>query len=141
MKLPNWLRAGLMTGAFIAVPGLIAALIDVVDDVASWAAGESLNLPDLSTVRSAFVAVVAGAIAAIVAFVVVTIYVEGLAGIARWAVDAVAVGGLTLVAVGAVVYVDVVSLETTTALAIAAFAAIVAFAGGWLGESRGRTSQ
>ena len=63
MKLPNWLRAGLMTGAFVAVPGLLAALIDVVDDVASWAAGESLNLPDLSTVRSAFVAVVAGAIA------------------------------------------------------------------------------
>jgi|GEM_PF-1717264 hypothetical protein len=92
-------------------------------------------------VGAGILGVVAGAIAAIVAFVVVTIYVEGLAGIARWAVDAVAVGGLTLVAVGAVVYVDVVSLETTTALAIAAFAAIVAFAGGWLGESRGRTSQ
>lgn len=61
-RLPSWLRAGVVTGTFVAVPGLIAALLDVVDEVASWAAGETLALPDLSTLRSAAVAVVAGAI-------------------------------------------------------------------------------
>jgi hypothetical protein len=73
-----------------------------------------------------------GALAAVLAFVVVVLLVEELAGPARWAVDAVGTLGLTLVFVGAFVYVDIVSLETTTALAIGALAAVVAFAGGWL---------
>lgn len=61
-RLPNWLRAGVATGTFVAVPGFAAALLDVVNDIASWAAGETLELPDLSTLRTAAVAVVAGGI-------------------------------------------------------------------------------
>lgn len=61
-RLPNWLRAGVATGTFVAIPGFVAALLDVVNDIASWAAGETLQLPDLSTLRTAAVAVVAGGI-------------------------------------------------------------------------------
>lgn len=61
-RLPSWLRAGVVTGTFVAVPGFLAALLDVVGDIASWAAGETLHLPDLSTLRAAAVALVAGAI-------------------------------------------------------------------------------
>lgn len=60
--LPSWLRAGVVTGTFVAVPGFIASMVDVVNDVASWAAGTSVDLPDLSALRAAAVAVVAGAI-------------------------------------------------------------------------------
>lgn len=62
-RLPSWLRAGVVTGAFVAIPGFIATLLDVVNDIASWAAGETLALPDLSALRAAAVAVVAGGIA------------------------------------------------------------------------------
>ena len=62
-RLPNWLRAGVVTGAFVTIPGFIATLLDVVNDVASWAAGTSVDLPDLSALRAAAVAVVAGGIA------------------------------------------------------------------------------
>jgi hypothetical protein len=78
-----------------------------------------------------------GALAAVLVFAVVALLVEELAGPARWAVDAVGALGLTLVFVGAFVYVDVVSLETTTALAVGALAAVGAFAAGWL-NGRGR---
>lgn len=61
-RLPSWLRAGVVTGAFVAIPGFLATLTDIVSDIASWAAGEDVPFPDLSTLRAAAVAVVAGAI-------------------------------------------------------------------------------
>lgn len=62
VRLPNWLRAGIVTGTFTALPGFMAATLDVVNDFASWAAGETVQLPDLAAWRAAAVSVVAGAI-------------------------------------------------------------------------------
>jgi hypothetical protein len=90
------------------------------------------TLGPTADVGAGIVGVGLGALAAVLAFVAVALLVEELAGPARWAVDAVGTLGLTLVFVGAFVYVDVVSLETTTALALGALAAVVAFARGWL---------
>jgi|AntRauTorcE11898_2_1112593.scaffolds.fasta_scaffold12754_2 peptidoglycan/LPS O-acetylase OafA/YrhL len=87
-------------------------------------------------VGAGIVGVGAGALAGILAFVAVALLVEELQGPVRWAIDAVGALGLTLVFVGAFVYVDVVSLETTTALAVGGLAAIVAFAVGWLNGRR-----
>jgi hypothetical protein len=89
-------------------------------------------LAPTADVGAGVVGVGLGALAAVLAFVVVALLVEALAGPARWAVDAVGALGLTLVFVGAFVYVDVVSVETTTALAVGALAAVVAFVAGWL---------
>ena len=97
-------------------------------------------LAPTADIGAGIVGVGLGALAAVLAFVAVALLVEELAGPARWAVDAVGALGLTLVFVGAFVYVDVVSLETTTALAIGALAAVVAFAAGWL-NGRGRDEQ
>ena len=93
-------------------------------------------LAPTADIGAGIVGVGAGALAAILAFVVVALLVEELAGPARWAVDAVGAFGLALVAVGAVVYVDVVSLETTTAVAAGGVVGVVAFAAGWLGHER-----
>lgn len=91
-------------------------------------------LAPTADVGAGIVGVGAGALAAILAFVVVALLVEELAGPARWAVDAVGAFGLALVALGAVVYVDVVSLETTTAVALGATVGVLAFVGGWVGR-------
>ncbi|WP_227133231.1 hypothetical protein [Halorubellus salinus] len=93
-------------------------------------------LAPTADIGAGIVGVGAGALAAILAFVVVALLVEELAGPARWAVDAVGAFGLALVAVGAVVYVDVVSLETTTAVAAGAVVGVLAFAAGWAGHER-----
>lgn len=61
-RLPNWLRAGVVTGTWVALPGFIAATLDVVNDIASWLAGTTVELPNLAAWRAAAVAVGAGAI-------------------------------------------------------------------------------
>lgn len=93
-------------------------------------------LAPTADIGAGIVGVGAGALAAVLAFVVVALLVEELDGPARWAVDAVGAFGLALVALGAVVYVDVVALETTTAVAAGALVGVLAFAAGWLGRER-----
>ncbi|WP_323677892.1 hypothetical protein [Halorubellus sp. PRR65] len=93
-------------------------------------------LAPTADVGAGIVGVGAGALAAVLAFVLVALLAEALAGPARWAVDAVGAFGLALVGVGTVVYVDFVSLETTTAVALGAVVAFLAFAGGWLSGER-----
>ncbi|MFC6954141.1 hypothetical protein [Halorubellus litoreus] len=93
-------------------------------------------LAPTADIGAGIVGVGAGALAGILAFVAVALLVEELAGPARWAVDAVGAFGLALVGVGAFVYVDVVSLETTTAVAAAAVVGVLAFGAGWLSDER-----
>jgi putative exporter of polyketide antibiotics len=72
-RLPNWLRAGLATSFFVAVPGFLLSLAGWLEDLAEWAAGDNLPFPDLSALRQASVAlvlaVVLGAINAAVRYV------------------------------------------------------------------------
>ena len=56
MKLPNWLRAGIATAFFVAVPGFILSLTNWLGDFAEWLAGEDVSFPDISALRSATVA-------------------------------------------------------------------------------------
>lgn len=61
-RLPNWLRAGVVTSVFVALPVFLLSLSDWLADVAEWAAGENVEFPDISTLRSAAVALVFAAI-------------------------------------------------------------------------------
>ena len=73
MRLPNWLRAGVATAFFVAVPGFLLSMVGWLQDLASWAAGDTVEFPDPSVVRKAAVAlvlaVVLGAINAAVRYV------------------------------------------------------------------------
>jgi hypothetical protein len=71
-RLPNWLRAGVITGFFTAAPGFVASVTDWLDDFFSWAAGEPVEFPDLSVLRVAAVSLIAGCVTG------------GLNAIARW---------------------------------------------------------
>ena len=57
-RIPNWLRAGLATSFFVAVPGFLLSLVGWLEDLAEWAAGDNLPFPDLSALRQAAVALV-----------------------------------------------------------------------------------
>lgn len=63
-KLPNWLRAGVVTATFVALPGFIGAVTSWSELFFAWLAGDQAAFPDLSALRSAAVtlgaAVVAG---------------------------------------------------------------------------------
>jgi hypothetical protein len=61
-RLPNWLRAGVVTSVFVALPVFILSLTDWITEVAAWAAGENVAFPDISALRSAAVALVFAAI-------------------------------------------------------------------------------
>lgn len=91
-------------------------------------------LAPTADIGAGIVGVGVGALAALVTFVVVALVADELEGAPRWALDAVGVAGLALVAIGAVVYVDVISIQTTTAVALAFGIAAVSFAGAWLGR-------
>ena len=72
-RLPNWLRAGAATAFFAAVVPFLLSLLGWLEELAEWAAGESVSFPDVSTLRQAFVAlvvaVVVGAVNATVRYV------------------------------------------------------------------------
>lgn len=57
-RIPNWLRAGVATTFFVAVPGFLLSLAGWLGDLAEWAAGDSLVFPDISPLRRAGVALV-----------------------------------------------------------------------------------
>lgn len=57
-RLPNWLRAGVMTTFFAAVIPFLLAVIGWLEEVAEWAAGERLDFPDISVLRTAAVSLV-----------------------------------------------------------------------------------
>lgn len=61
-KLPDWLRAGVVTSLFVALPTFILSVTNWIEEVASWASDETVGFPDVSTLRSAAVAVVFAAI-------------------------------------------------------------------------------
>lgn len=58
-RLPNWLRAGVTTAFFIAVPGFLLSVMGWLEDLFEWAAGDAVAFPDLSVLRRAFVALIA----------------------------------------------------------------------------------
>ena len=62
-RLPNWLRAGVMTAFWAAVVPFTLSLLSWLEEVAEWAAGEPVEFPDISVVRRAFVALVIACIA------------------------------------------------------------------------------
>ena len=72
-KLPNWLRAGVVTAFYTAVVPFLLSMLGWLNDLAEWAGGEGVDFPDLSVVRQAAVAlalaVVVGAINAAVRYV------------------------------------------------------------------------
>ena len=57
-RLPNWLRAGLATAFFVAVPGFLLSLLGWLEELAEWAAGDAVHFPDVSALRRAAVALV-----------------------------------------------------------------------------------
>jgi len=57
-RLPSWLRAGVSTAFFVAVPGFLLSLAGWLGDLAEWAAGDEVDFPDISAVRRAAVALV-----------------------------------------------------------------------------------
>ena len=57
-RLPNWLRAGVATAFFVAVPGFLLSLLGWLEELAEWAAGDAVAFPDLSVLRRAAVALV-----------------------------------------------------------------------------------
>ena len=66
-RLPDWLRAGVMTGVFVFVTGLAATLVGWINDVADWANGAgSTPFPDPSVVRGALVSAGVAAATALV---------------------------------------------------------------------------
>ena len=72
-RLPNWLRAGLVTSFYGAVVPFLLSLLSWLEEVAEWAAGEPVAFPDISLLRQAFVAlvlaVIVGAVNAFVRWV------------------------------------------------------------------------
>jgi hypothetical protein len=61
-RLPNWLRAGVVTGTFTAVLTSGASVLTWLEEFFAWAAGEPVAFPDLSVLRSAVVGVAAGGV-------------------------------------------------------------------------------
>ena len=80
MRLPNWLRAGLATAFFVAVPGFLLSLVGWLEEVAEWAAGDSLTFPDLSALRKAAVALV------------LAVILGGINAAVRWAQERAQIG-------------------------------------------------
>jgi hypothetical protein len=62
-RLPNWLRAGVMTAFYAAVVPFCLSLLSWLEEVAEWAAGEPVSFPDISVIRRAFVALVIAVLA------------------------------------------------------------------------------
>lgn len=63
MKIPDWARAGLMTGVFVFVSGVAATLVGWLNDVASWAdASGGTPFPDPSVLRGALASAAAAAL-------------------------------------------------------------------------------
>ena len=79
-RLPNWLRAGVATAFFIAVPGFLLSLVGWLEEVAEWAAGEPVAFPDLSALRRAAVALV------------LAVVIGGINAAVRWAQERARVG-------------------------------------------------
>ena len=61
-RLPNWLRAGVVTGTFVALPTFLTTLIGWANDLAAYATDPTLPPPDLSIVRGAVVSLALGAV-------------------------------------------------------------------------------
>lgn len=61
-RLPNWLRAGIVTGTLTAILGSAAAILAWLEAFFEWAAGEPVAFPDLSILRAAAVGIAAGAV-------------------------------------------------------------------------------
>lgn len=61
-RLPNWLRAGVITGTLTATLTSGAAVLAWLEGFFEWAAGEPVAFPDLSVLRSAVVGIAAGAV-------------------------------------------------------------------------------
>lgn len=66
-RLPDWARAGVMTGVFVFITGVGATLAGWINDVANWAtAGGTTPFPDPSVVRGAVLSAGAAAATALV---------------------------------------------------------------------------
>ena len=61
-RLPNWLRAGVVSGTFTAVLTSGASVLTWLEDFFAWAAGAPVAFPDLSVLRSAVVGIAAGGV-------------------------------------------------------------------------------
>lgn len=60
--LPNWLRAGVVTGFWAAALPFVAAATSWLEDFFQWASGEpGVHFPDISVLRSATVGLASGA--------------------------------------------------------------------------------
>jgi hypothetical protein len=60
-KLPNWLRAGVTTAAFVFLTLFGLSLADVLNDILEWAAADDVAFPNLEPLGKALVtATVAG---------------------------------------------------------------------------------
>ena len=57
-RLPNWLRAGVATAFFSAVVPFLLSLLNWLEALAEWAAGEPVSFPDVSLLRQAAVSLV-----------------------------------------------------------------------------------
>lgn len=65
--LPDWAKAGVMTGVFVFITGVAATLVGWINDVADWAnGGAQTPFPDPSVVRGALVSAAVAAATALV---------------------------------------------------------------------------
>lgn len=124
MILPRLLSAA---GSAIVTFGVVAAV--VIESFGSQA-----------DVGPGIVGVGVGVLVAIAEFVGVALLAPELDAAVRRVLDAIAVVGLTAVVLGATTYVNLTSFETTTALAVAAGAGVLAYVLAWVHERPGDRS-